>query len=121
MIGESPPSRFAQAMRWAGGVGIVVIAVMRCVISFAPQIVFDIDPALDPTPLAGLGPGGSLLLDALLLLACACALVGEVLTKRGVDCAISFEQVVAPSDARYESGLSRCRHQRCIHECRVAN
>ncbi len=85
MTGESPPSRFAQAMRWAGGVGIVVIAVMRCVISFAPQIVFDIDPALDPTPLAGLGPGGSILLDALLLLACACALVGEVLTKRGVD------------------------------------
>ncbi len=85
MTGESPPSRFAQAMRWVGGVGIVVIAVMRCVISFAPQIVFDIDPALDPTRLAGLGPGGSLLLDALLLLACACALVGEVLTKRGVD------------------------------------
>lgn len=85
MTGESPPSRVAQAMRWIGGVGIVVIAVMRCVISFAPQIVFDIDPALDPTPLAGLGPGGSILLDALLLLACACALVGEVRTKRGVD------------------------------------
>jgi hypothetical protein len=85
MTGEYPPSLFAQAMRWAGGVGIVIIAVMRCVISFAPQIVFDIDPGLDPTPLAGLGPGGSLLLDALLLLACACALVGEVLTKRGVD------------------------------------
>ena len=85
MIGEYPPSRVAQAMRWVGGVGIVIIAVMRCVISFAPQIVFDIDPALDPTPLAGLGPGGSILLDALLLLACACALVGEVLTKRGVD------------------------------------
>ena len=85
MTGEYPPSRFAQAMRWVGGVGIVIIAVMRCVISFAPQVVFDIDPALDPTPLAGLGPGGSILLDALLLLACACALVGEVLTKRGVD------------------------------------
>ncbi len=85
MIGDSPPSRFAQAMRWVGGVGIVIIAVMRCVISLAPQIVFDIDPALDPTPLAGLGPAGSILLDALLLLACASAMVGEVLAKRGID------------------------------------
>ena len=85
MISDSAPSRFAQAMRWAGGVGIVIIAVMRCVISFAPQIVFDIDPALDPTPLAGLGPAGSIFLDALLLLACACALLGEVQAKRGID------------------------------------
>ena len=85
MIGESPVSRFAQVLRWCGGVGIVVIAVMRCVIAFAPQVVFDIDPALDPTPLAGLGPAGSILLDALLLLACASAMVGEVLAKRGID------------------------------------
>ena len=85
MIDDASPNRFAQTMRWVGGVGIVVIAVMRCVISFAPQIVFDIDPALDPTPLAGLGPAGSILLDALLLLACACALLGEVRTKRGID------------------------------------
>ena len=85
MIGEAPPSRFAQAMRWVGGLGIVIIAVMRCVTSFAPQIVFDIDPALDPTPLAGLGPAGSIFLDALLLLACACALFGEVQAKRGID------------------------------------
>ena len=75
----------AEALRWAGGVGIVAIAVIRCVITFAPQVVFDVDPAIDPSPLPGLGPAGSLWLDTLLLAACGCALLGETLTRRGID------------------------------------
>jgi hypothetical protein len=66
-------------------VGIAAVAVARCVITFAPQVVFDVDPALDPTPLAGLGPAGSLMLDALLLAACGCGLLGETLTGRSID------------------------------------
>lgn len=54
--------------------GIVMIAVMRCVIVFVPQVYFDVDPALDPNPLAGMGMAGSLMLDVLLLVMCAIGL-----------------------------------------------
>ncbi len=74
-----------SALRWIGALGIVTVAVMRCVIAFAPQLVFDIDPAIDPTPLPGLGPPGSLFLDAVLLAACGCGLLGEALSRRGID------------------------------------
>lgn len=78
-------SNFATGMRWAGGVGIVTIAVMRCAIVFASQVVFETDPATDPVPLAGLAMGGSLWLDVALLLACAVALSGEWAAKRGIN------------------------------------
>ena len=74
-----------KPLRWAGAITIAAIAIARCVITFAPQVVFDVDPAIDPTPLPGLGPAGSLVLDALLLGACACALLGEALSGRGID------------------------------------
>jgi len=73
------------ALRWIGALGIVTIAIIRCVVAFSPRLVFDIDPAIDPTPLPGLGPAGSLLLDALLMAACGCGLLGEALARRGLD------------------------------------
>lgn len=79
------PVSVHQGLRWGGGVAIVAIAVTRCVITFAPRVVFDVDPSIDATPLAGLGPAGSLVLDALLLAACGAALLGETLSKRGLD------------------------------------
>ena len=51
--------------------GIAAIALMRCIIAFVPDVYFDFDPAVDPAPLAGMGKGGSLFLDALLLVFCA--------------------------------------------------
>jgi hypothetical protein len=85
----------AVALRWIGAAGIAGIAAVRCVIVFAPQVVFDVDPSIayvaqldgtmDPALLPGLGPAGSLLLDALLLAACGCALLGETLTRRGLE------------------------------------
>jgi hypothetical protein len=74
-----------ESLRWAGAMGIASIAVMRCVVTFAPRILFDVDPAIDPTPLPGLGPGGSLVLDCLLLAMSGCGLLGEVLSRRGID------------------------------------
>ncbi len=75
----------AQALRWIGALGIVTVAVIRCVVVFSGQIVFDVDPAIDPSPLAGFGPAGSLFLDAALLAACGCGLLGETLAGRPVD------------------------------------
>ena len=75
----------SQALRWIGALGIVTVAVIRCVIVFSGQIVFDVDPAIDPSPLAGFGPAGSLFLDAALLAACGCGLLGETLAGRPVD------------------------------------
>jgi hypothetical protein len=65
--------------------GIASVAVMRCVVTFAPRVVFDVDPAIDPTPLGGLGPAGSLVLDCLLLAMCGFGLLGEALSRRGID------------------------------------
>lgn len=82
---EARHARLGALLRWACGAGIVTIAVMRCAISFVHLVVFDVDPALDPAPLPGLGPAGSLLLDALLLGAAACGVAGEVLARRRID------------------------------------
>src|SRR3954470_9622307 len=88
MINASPSHRLTVSpihrsmsafaiFRWLGLIGVVSIAVMRCMVMFAPQTLFDVDPAGDSTPLGGLGPAGSLWLDAALLLACALAMLGE--------------------------------------------
>jgi hypothetical protein len=71
---------------WIGAAGIVAIAVMRCVVAFLPQTIFDVDPAGERTVvIASLGMGGSLLLDALLIVACLVALLGEWRGGRGLD------------------------------------
>ena len=75
----------SRVLRWIGALGIAAVAIVRCVVAFAPQVGFDIDPAIDPTPLAGLGTPGSLFLDSLLLAACGCGLLGEALARRGID------------------------------------
>lgn len=81
-----PAMRFlGPALRWVGGLGILAVAAARCVIVFAPQVVFDVDPAIDPAPLAGLGPSGSLALDALGLAACGLGLAGEILSRRRLE------------------------------------
>jgi hypothetical protein len=75
----------SEALRWIGLIGIVSIAVMRCVIVFAPQVHFDVDPVSDSTPLGGFGPAGSLVLDVILLLSCAVAIIGEWRRGAGID------------------------------------
>lgn len=72
-------------LRWLGALGIVSIAVMRCCVVFTPQLVFDTDPAVDSSPIAALGMGGSLLLDVCLLVACCMAFLGEWRSGRGLD------------------------------------
>jgi tetratricopeptide (TPR) repeat protein len=79
------PSPLAEALRLGGAIAIAAIAAMRCAILFVPQVVFDVDPASSPEPIGGLGPGGSLVLDVALLLACAAVFAGEARSGRGVD------------------------------------
>ncbi len=75
----------ARGCRWAGGIGIAAIAIMRCAVVFVPQVAFDTDPGADAVPLAGLGPAGSLWLDVLLLLCAAAVHLGEFLRGRRID------------------------------------
>jgi hypothetical protein len=75
----------ARALCWIGGIGIATIAVMRCLIAFAPQVVFDVDPGQFPGAFGGLGPAGSLWLDVALLLFAACGFTGEALSRRAID------------------------------------
>ncbi|MCH7573293.1 MAG: hypothetical protein IH891_10295, partial [Planctomycetes bacterium] len=72
-------------LQWIAMGVILVIAVMRCVIVFAPQVIFDVDPVIDSSRLAGLGMGGSLFLDALLMLACGIALYCQWRSGRGIN------------------------------------
>ena len=74
-----------RILRHGAGLLIVTVAVLRVCASFAPRLVFDADPALDPSPLGGFGPAGSLVLDALVLAACAAGLYGEALAGRRID------------------------------------
>jgi hypothetical protein len=86
---HSPAAHPRQAggyLRWIGAAGIVTIAVMRCVIAFLPQLIFDVDPASErELVIASLSMGGSLLLDVLLIVACLFALLGEWRGKHGLD------------------------------------
>ena len=94
MSGQGPTSHnhpgqargyLPEVLRRIGALAIATIAVMRCAIAFAPQLVFDVDPAVFPGVFGGVGPAGSLWLDVMLLVAAACGLAGEALSKRGVD------------------------------------
>lgn len=71
-----------MALRWIGLTIILTVAAIRFFAHFNVLLVFDTDPKLDPTPLTGFGPGGSLFLDALLLIGCAIGLLGEARASR---------------------------------------
>ena len=53
------------------GSAVLALVAFRCFVLIAPRRFFDVDPALDPSPLTGLGPTGSLVVDLLLLLVSA--------------------------------------------------
>src|SRR5262245_4980655 len=74
-----------SAARWTCVLVIVSIAALRCMVVFAMQPIFDVDPATHQAPFGGLGMPGSLLLDAILLAACGAALLVEAASGRGID------------------------------------
>ncbi|MCP3902599.1 MAG: hypothetical protein GY715_03100, partial [Planctomycetes bacterium] len=77
--------RAAAGLTWTGAMGIVAVAVMRCLVLFAPQVVFDVDPLYESGALGALGPAGSLWLDVVLLVAAALLLLGRTLAGARID------------------------------------
>ncbi|HWB18789.1 MAG TPA: O-antigen ligase family protein [Phycisphaerales bacterium] len=76
-------SKFASILSWLGAALIVAVSVARCVVTFSPMVVFDVDPAaVGGITLSGLGPAGSLMLDVALLVGCGFALCGWVMSGR---------------------------------------
>jgi len=77
--------RVALVLGGTGMAALLAVAATRGLAVMAREVRFDVDPALDPTPLAVLGPAGSLTLDVLLLLACAAVLAAAAIRRRGAD------------------------------------
>ena len=75
----------AVGLTWLGAAGIAAVAVMRCLVFFAPQVVFDVDPLYEAGALGAMGPAGSLWLDVALLVSAALLLLGHVLAARRID------------------------------------
>jgi len=71
-----------RALCW---IALMGIAVLRSAVFFTDQLYFDVDPAMDPSALPGLGPKGSLILDVIVIVLAALALIGEALARRRLD------------------------------------
>jgi hypothetical protein len=65
--------------------GLAAAAVARSATMLVPSRWFDVDPALTPGAIEGLGPEGSLALDAMLLASSAAILLGRLRAGRGLD------------------------------------
>jgi hypothetical protein len=84
--------------------GIAGVAVMRAVVAISPDPSFGSDPFLDPTPPAALGPAGSMVLDALLIVFAALGFIGEGRARRRVSWALVL-LAVAPMSIVLWHGL----------------
>ena len=74
-----------DALRVAAAVAIGTLVMLRATVFFAPQLVFDVDPVLDPSPIVGFGPAASMAIDALIWLCCAIGLFAEARSGRRID------------------------------------
>ena len=81
----SPEPDRTNPWQWVALTGLLSLIALRLLSSTSPQLYFDVDPAFDPHPLAGFGPVGSLIIDALLLIFAGIAAIGEARRGRGAD------------------------------------
>jgi uncharacterized membrane protein YhaH (DUF805 family) len=72
------------------GAALAALACLRTIVAFNGLAWFDIDPVLDPSPFAGLGPAGSLRIDA------GMALVGALLLLAFAGRAAALVALAAP-------------------------
>lgn len=75
-------------LRWTSAAVILAAVAIRCLSSQIAQPVFDIDPMMALGVQAGLAPGWSLWLDALVIAAATAGLVGELAVGRRVSLAL---------------------------------
>ena len=80
--GTSEPSRGSVAVAAVACVGIAAIMAGRALVAQPPDRWFDVDPASDPFPFAGIAPSTGLLLDSLTLVLAALAVLAM---RRGID------------------------------------
>ena len=80
--GTVEPSRGSVAVAAAACVGIAAILAGRTLVAQPPDLWFDVDPASDPFPFAGIAPSTGLLLDSLTLVLAALAVLAM---RRGID------------------------------------
>jgi hypothetical protein len=80
--GAPGPSRRGVAAAGAACVGIAAIVAGQALVAHPQHLWFDVDPASDPNPFAGLAPSAGLFLDSLALALAAAALVA---VRRGID------------------------------------
>ena len=67
-------SNFASMKRPTLAVSAAILGgaiALRTLVAWAPVLRFDVDPVFDPSPFAGLGPAGSLYIDAVIALSAA--------------------------------------------------
>lgn len=75
----------AAALRHAAFILLATQAALRALVAITGNPFFAVDPRLLAIPLEGLGPAGSVALDAMALLGCAAALAAERLDRRALD------------------------------------
>lgn len=86
MIGRDPAADPGAdpVRRWAA-TGLLAAVAIRILVATGFEARFEVDPALDPLPFAGLGPFASWMVDLLLLACSGLALLAERRSGRGVD------------------------------------
>lgn len=75
-------SRRGGALATVACIGIAAIAAGQALVSHPPSLWFDVDPAADPNPFAGIAPSAGLLLDSISLALSALAVLA---VRRGID------------------------------------
>ena len=84
--GDLPPpagaSRRGGALAAVACIGIAAIAAGQALVSHPPNLWFDVDPAADPFPFAGIAPSTGLLLDSVSV---ALAALAVFAVRRGID------------------------------------
>ena len=82
---QQQPDEPVSTLQLVGACLMAGVAMVRCMVVIAPMRLFDVDPAIDPLPLAGLGPAGSMVLDLLLVCGAVLCLFAECRQRRGLD------------------------------------
>ena len=122
--GTVEPSRGSVAVAAAACVGIAAIMAGRALVAQPPDLWFDVDPASDPFPFAGIAPSTGLFLDSLTLVLAALAVLAM---RRGIDRVREFvvlagtlgelahhEGGVAVADQQPDTVTDRCGHQALV-------
>lgn len=75
-IGRAPASPLAEGLTWAGLILVLAPMLFRAMTQVSTLPYWDMDPLISWSPLVGIGPAGSLLVDALIIFGAGLLLIG---------------------------------------------